>query len=126
VVSAHVSVLELHQFVTRGEGSAAFEAHVSACAACAVRLSAFARRHVAPLAVAAPDVEAPHRLAVVVMAFAACLMVMAVQSMRWPRVETAVAPEGVHGVARGDDPRLVESMGWAGSVDSGAVDSGVR
>lgn len=128
-MSFHVSVLELHQFVSRGEGSPEFEAHVSDCSECAARLSAFARRHVPPLARALPDVEEPRRLGAVMMAFAACLMVMVVQSVRIPSVEGPVMPEGVHGISGGDDLRSAETAMWrdrAAGVETRPVDSGVR
>jgi hypothetical protein len=125
----HVSVLELHQFVTRGESSPTFEAHVSACAPCAHRLTEFARRSVTPVPVLAADDE-PRRLAAVVMAFAACFAVMVVQAMGVPKFDAPPAsPEGVHGVARGDDPRLIDPFTFQAAsprADSGAVDSGVR
>ncbi|MFT3713296.1 MAG: hypothetical protein QM817_37045 [Archangium sp.] len=128
-MSAHVSVLELHQFVTRGESSAQFEAHVNDCASCARRLSDFARRAVSPVPVLTADDAEPRRLAAFVMAFAACLAVMLVQAIRVPKFDvTPAAPEGTHGVARNDDPRLSESIIFqsTGPTDSGAIDSGVR
>lgn len=116
---SHVTVLELHQFVTRAESSAEFDSHVSSCAACASKLSAFARRAVAPVPVEIAD--EPRRLATVVMAFAACVAVMAMQAV--PKFEVpASSPEGVHGVSR-SEPR-VEAFVFE-PADSG-VDSGVR
>lgn len=124
---SHVSVLELHQFVTRAESSREFDAHVSACASCAERLSQFARREVAPVTVME---EEPRRLAALVMAFAACFAVMLVQTIGMPKFDAPeTTPEGTHGVSRSDDPRLIESEFFAArpsAIDSGAVDSGVR
>lgn len=128
-MSAHVSVLDLHQFVTRGESSPHFEQHVNGCASCARKLSDFARRAVSPVPVLTDDAAEPRRLAAFVMAFAACLAVMLVQSIRVPKFDvTPAAPEGNHGVARTDDPRLSESIIFqvTGPTDSGATDSGVR
>jgi hypothetical protein len=126
-MSPHVSVLELHHFVTRGESSPDFEAHVSACERCARKLSEFAQRSVAPVPVLAAEDAEPRRLAALVMAFAACLAVMWVQAIRVPKFDAPPAsPEGVHGVARSDDPRLVESVIFQPVGDSGPSDSGVR
>lgn len=123
-----VSIFELHQFVTRAESSPAFDAHVTACEACARRLSELSRRAVAPVPLLTALDDEPRRLTAFVMAAAACLAVMLVQAMRVPRFDAPIpSPEGVHGVSRTDDPRLVESIIFTvGSADSGATDSGVR
>ncbi len=122
---SHVTLLELHQFVSRAERSAEFDAHVSTCASCAERLSALSRRAVAPLSVSTSVDDEPRRLAMVVMAFAACVAVMAVQSLHLPKLELpAYAPEGVHGVSRLDAPSFLPSGGF--EADSGVADSGLR
>lgn len=115
---SHLSALELHAFVTRAESTPEFEAHVSDCAACAARLSAAARRAVAPVTLVEPVVTPPLQLALV--AFMACLAVLLARTVTSPSAAPELfAPEGVHGVAP------VVSVSFPAS-DAVQVDSGVR
>jgi|APLak6261679142_1056127.scaffolds.fasta_scaffold00006_67 hypothetical protein len=115
-MSPHVSLFEVHAFVTRGEATAEFEAHVSACDVCAGRLSSSARRVVSP-ASAPAEVVTP-RLQVALVAFVACLAVLSVRAVAMPLPLDASPPEGVHGIA----PQPVAQF----STSAEPVDSGVR
>ena len=112
---SHPSVFELDVFIRRGATSAAFEQHVSACEACAARLSSLARR-ASPAELVREDPRGK-RLQAAAVALAACLAVLLVRTVSLP-VETNVAPEGVHGVA----PQQIVMM----NVETGPTDSGVR
>lgn len=115
-MTAHVSLFEVHAFVTRGEASVDFEAHVSACAHCAGKLSSAARRVVSPAAVPV-EVVTP-KLQAALVAFVACLAVLLVRAVSVPLPADVSAPEGVHGVA----PQSVSRL----SMSAEPVDSGVR
>lgn len=111
----HPSVFELDVFIRRGATSAEFEQHVSACDACASRLSSLARR-ASPAELVREDPQG-RRLQAAAVALAACLAVLLVRTVSLP-VESNVAPEGVHGVA----PQQVVMI----VAESGPTDSGVR
>ena len=111
----HPSVFELDVFIRRGATSAEFEQHVSACDACASRLSSLARR-ASPAALVREDSQG-RRLQTAAVALAACLAVLLVRTVSLP-VESNVAPEGVHGVASQQVVMIV--------AESGPTDSGVR
>jgi hypothetical protein len=115
-MTAHVSLFEVHAFVTRGEATADFEAHVSTCDACAARLSSSARRVVSP-ASAPAEVVTP-RLQFALVAFVACLAVLSVRAVARPLPLDASPPEGVHGIA----PQAVTQF----STSAEPADSGVR
>ena len=112
---SHPSLFELDGFIRRGDTSADFEQHVSACEVCAARLSSLARRaSPASLVWRSPS---GRRLQAAAVALAACLAVLLVRTVSLP-VAPSVAPEGVHGVP---SPRVVMIVG-----DTGPTDSGVR
>jgi hypothetical protein len=115
-MSSHVSLFELHAFVTLGESSAEFEAHVSACAFCAEKLSRSAQRVVSPASLPV-EVVTP-RLQAALVAFVACLAVLLGRAVTLPLPSDVSPPEGVHGVA----PQSVTRL----SMSAEPVDSGVR
>ena len=116
-MSPHPTVFELDVFVRRGATSADFEQHVSACEACATRLSSMAQR--AGPASLVMDPPEGRRLQVAAVALAACLAVLLVRTVSLVPVSNEfIAPEGVHGVA---STPIVMIAG-----DTGPTDSGVR
>lgn len=117
-MNSHVSLFELHAFVTRRESSASFEAHVSACGVCAEKLTTAARRVASPASLPA-EVVTP-RLQAALVAFVACLAVLLVRAVTLPLPlpSDVSPPEGVHGVA----PQSVTRL----SMSAEPVDSGVR
>lgn len=112
---SHPSLFELDGFIRRGDTSADFERHVSACEACAARLTSLARR-ASPAALVKED-PSGRRLQAAAVALAACLAVLLVRTVSLPAAPDA-APEGVHGVP---SPRVVMMV-----ADTGPTDSGVR
>lgn len=115
-MNSHVSLFELHAFVTRRESSAAFEAHVSACGVCAEKLTTAARRVASPASL--PTEVVTPRLQAALVAFVACLAVLLVRAVTLPLPSDVSAPEGVHGIA----PQSVATL----SMSAEPVDSGVR
>lgn len=110
---SHPSLFELDVFIRRGDTSAEFEQHVSACEACASRLSSLARR-ASPAALVSVD-PSGRRLQAAAVALAACLAVLLVRTVSLPVVPD-VAPEGVHGVSA---PQVMMIVAETGPTDSG-------